>query len=197
MKKEIVKVEESVPKVIADPFENQYKKLTKLLADLQNNMIEIGKTVCELLEKDPDARARLSSRLSPSTIKTFEKLGRGLILTQFIERPRLGNLPIDEQNRIVNEEIEVALLEEGGDYDTVPVKLAEASGEILDQVLAKDHIRTVPEQIEYLKNKTVKETNKTDFTQKWNLVAGGGVVISTGVYSLSEVRDIYKAMSKK
>ena len=122
---------------------------------------EAGKRLCELLKADPDARQRLIAEhgFDHGTLTTLEKIGAGILHPRLAAfGTRYANLPMSEQKRLTAGTVPALVTRPDGTTDTIQVAILRTTPEMREQIVNRDHIRTLDEQKAWLLAKTAKKT---------------------------------------
>jgi len=113
-----------------------------------------GKALAKLMEADPEAGGRLivEYNIPRATLITLSRIGRGELLPELAFKPSMGRLPAEDQKRIVGGAVDAVVIRHGK-TETIKVDLRNAVPAMVDQVIATDHIRTLPEQVQYIETR--------------------------------------------
>jgi len=171
--------------------------LQELTAGLRG-LAKAGAVLIRLLDADPDARARLITEynIPRNTIATLERIGNRLLLPELALDPRFRLLPMTEQKRIVETNVEAFVQKDDGTSDTLLVNIMEAPSEIKAQVINGDHIRSLAEQRAWLiaKNNQKRAAIEVE-TVPWRTCGKNKVeVLKPCVLSRSDLLSILKAI---
>jgi hypothetical protein len=136
-------------------------EIAKLEADflsaLRNGVESLriaGRALVRLMVADPDAGTRLIEEhgIPRNTLFILSRIGRGNLLPELAFKPAMGRLPIEEQKRLVAGPVDAVVIREGK-TETIKVDLRNAHPAMLEQVVAPDHIRSLPEQVQYIETR--------------------------------------------
>ncbi len=114
---------------------------------------EAGKLLCDLLKADPGARVRLVDEhgFDHGTLTTLEKIGAGVLHPRLAAfGARYSGLPMSEQKRLASGTVPALVTKSDGTTDTIQVAILRATPEMREQVINRDHIRTLDEQRAWL-----------------------------------------------
>jgi hypothetical protein len=106
------------------------------------------------MEADPDAGGRLITErgIPRATLVTLSRIGKGDLLPELAFKPAMGRLPAADQKRIVEGTVDAVVIR-NGKTETIKVDLRNAVPAMVDQIVAQDHIRTLPEQVQYIETR--------------------------------------------
>jgi hypothetical protein len=134
-----------------------------------------GKALVKLMEADPDAGGRLITErnIPRATLITLARIGKGELLPELAFKPAMGRLSAEEQKRIVSGSVDAVVIR-NGKTETIKVDLRNAVPAMVDQVVASDHIRTLPEQVQYIETRRAAVTPAAAATEgvPWRVRAG-------------------------
>jgi len=159
--------------------------LTALGAGI-NALQHAGKALVKLMEADPEAGGRLITErgIPRATLVTLSRIGKGELLPELAFKPAMARLPAEDQKRIVEGPVDAVVIR-NGKTETIKVDLRNAVPAMVDQVVAQDHIRTLPEQVQYIETRrTVPVASAKAEGVPWR-VRGGKIDILRPVQGLS------------
>jgi len=175
-------------------LKKEYNKLGVLVVDFANKIFELGKQICLLLDNDPEARLNFRKMgIPPSMYTRLEKVGRGTLLPALVDRPYFEKLPVDQQKLIVTSKVTAVIDKGNGEFDTMLVDVLTAEKEFVDRIVAKDHIRTVAEQRQWLISKRKPITMEESIDLPWTFV-GRKVEIKGGIYTYAQIQTLLKSL---
>jgi hypothetical protein len=119
-----------------------------------NALQAAGRALVKLMEADPDAGGRLITErgIPRATLVTLSRIGKGDLLPELAFKPAMGRLPAADQKRIVEGTVDAVVIR-NGKTETIKVDLRNAVPAMVDQIVAQDHIRTLPEQVQYIETR--------------------------------------------
>ena len=119
-----------------------------------NALQAAGRALVKLMEADPDAGGRLITErgIPRATLVTLSRIGKGDLLPELAFKPAMGRLPAADQKRIVEGTVDAVVIR-NGKTETIKVDLRNAVPAMVDQIIAQDHIRTLPEQVQYIETR--------------------------------------------
>jgi hypothetical protein len=119
-----------------------------------NALQAAGRALVKLMEADPDAGGRLITErgIPRATLVTLSRIGKGDLLPELAFKPAMGRLPTADQKRIVEGTVDAVVIR-NGKTETIKVDLRNAVPAMVDQIVAQDHIRTLPEQVQYIETR--------------------------------------------
>lgn len=163
---------------------------------------DAGEILVKLEEQDPAAIIRLKTKhnVSGGVIKTFLAIGRGQLLPELVTAPEaIKRLPVADQQRVVQGNVEALVIKPDGSTDKVIVDVLKADRNMVAQVIGKDGIRSLSEQKAAIVAKVNAElaTKAAGLAKKndspwW--VDGKNVVITSGKYSRRDLQTMLNAI---
>jgi hypothetical protein len=145
---------------------------------------EAGKHLCALLQAQPDARQRLIDEhgFDHGTLTTLEKIGNGSLHPRLAAfGTRYASLPMSEQKRLTAGTVPALVTRPDGTTDTIQVAVLRATPEMREQIINRDHIRTLDEQRAWMLAKARKpQTPATADPMPWH-VSGKQVEVTRPV----------------
>jgi hypothetical protein len=115
-----------------------------------------GQAVAKAFELDPEILPKfvLMTKMAPSTIKLFLRIGNGTLLPQLLPAPkRVRALPLADQKRVVAGTLPCAVLRADGETDVRRVDIMSATPDVLDVMIGPSGLRTETEQLVFLRAK--------------------------------------------
>ena len=140
-----------------------------------DSMRKAGQALVKLMDADAEAAGRLITErgIPRVTLMTLSRIGRGDLLPELAFKPAMGRLPVADQKRLCAGPIDAVVIREGK-TETIKVDLRNAVPAMVDQIVANDHIRSLPEQVQYIETKRPKQASGNAATEgvPWRVRAG-------------------------
>ena len=140
-----------------------------------DSLRKAGMALVKLMEADPDAAGRMIEErgIPRATLMTLSRIGRGELMPELAFKPSMGRLPVAEQKRLCAGPVDAVVIREGK-TETIKVDLRNAVPSMIEQIVANDHIRSLPEQVQYIETRRVKPVSKNAATEgvPWRVRAG-------------------------
>lgn len=118
--------------------------------------LRAGQAVAKVLALDPEAMPRIivTTKMAPSTVKLFLRIGNGTLLPQLLPAPkRVRALPLADQKRVASGTLPCVVLRADGEADVRRVDVMSATPDVLDVMIGPSGLRTETEQLVFLKAK--------------------------------------------
>ena len=158
-------------------------------------IIEAGELVAQMIDMDYRVRDVLTERfgVTPRALWTLERIGRGMMLPELMET-KYRELPIDQQKKIAQGDVEVLIVNKDGSSDTLRVDLRTAERKVVRQVFTGKSIRTLAQQRQYLIEQHAP-TTETPERPVWTS-KGNKVVVRRAVeLTKADLLDMMKAIN--
>jgi hypothetical protein len=153
-----------MPRKKASPqvIERLRNKFLESLRDWRDHTEEVGDAYVAYIDADPTAPRKLATiqGLSQDLLRGFELIGRKKLLPELIMQIDMYDLPLKDQERIVNGPVEVVTSVYRGRPNITKVNLQNARYQHRKRVIAKDHLRTSEEQISLVKEQNKPKKNR-------------------------------------
>jgi len=134
------------------------EQFTQLVKDGMNAWIQAGLLYVKMLDKNPDVADIIIEKapfISRSILRRFEEIGRKqlhprLLVMDGAGPRKLRSMPYSEQEKYVQQPIEMLVVKGTGKTDKMLVDVQKLSNECAKQVFAPDHVRDLAEQRAYI-----------------------------------------------
>lgn len=168
--------------------------------------LSAGEIVVSLLDEDRMTLSEIAAKsdnanLSATLLAKFEQLGRAqllpeLLLATYAAAPRMRELPISEQRRLIQEPVEV-LVKGATGPDSLLVKVENLTPDQCKQVFDGQIVRGLPAQRAYIESNRNKPTTKGDTVQHMPYKITGKKVVFQATCQLSaqEIAQILSQIS--
>jgi len=109
----------------------------------------------------------------------------------------IRRLPVKDQEVILSKPIDVLVIRENGQTDSIKAEFKSLTGQQQRQVVAYDHIRTLPEQRAYVESQRTTEWTKSAPPENKKYVISNGKVVfpSKAEFTESELWAIVKELA--
>lgn len=124
-----------------------------------------------------------------STWSRIEAVGRGSVVPQLLTYSggyygKISRLPMSDQERVLSKSVEILL----SNNDILKVKIQNLEKEQIEQLIAKDHIRSIPEQKAFMQNiKTIKMRSMRPAVNNYKIVRKGRIEIAGLVFTVKQL----------
>lgn len=108
-----------------------------------------GDALAKLVDADPDAIEKIQSEhgIPSSILRQFLSIGRGKLLPQLFTAPAyVKQLPVADQKKLVEGQVEALVMRSDGGVDTIKVDVMSPDSKMVRQVIGPRGIRTLSEQ---------------------------------------------------
>lgn len=178
-------------------IENKWEEFKELFQKIKIDYLKLGQIACYLYDNDANPMDKFRTYgLEPSFVRNLLKVGRGTLLPELFERPRFEKFPLEHQKVIITGKVLETVLNNHGVYEERIVDLLRAESATINQVLAKDHIRTKDEQIRYLRSKEAPVRVEHACDSPWKVDGNKVFFKRDTVLTKQEVKTLYNILFK-
>lgn len=177
-------------------IEHAWAEFRKAMAASVESLKLAGEKVAWLLDHDPEARDKFKIMgLSMHTVDRLERIGRGRLLPELTSKTSFfDHLPIREQRRVLQQKVPAVIVKPNGTTEVKTVNLLEQDSSIQNRVAGEKALRTVDEQLEYLRN--ISKPRLSSTAEQWRISAKLGKVIflANSAYDPAQLEKILDAL---
>lgn len=175
------------------------QEFTTLFGNMTQAVQATGDKLVELVAADPDAINRLVTErgFNRNNLYLLVRVGEKKLLPKLAFVPGIAKLPLVDQLRLEAGPVDAVVIR-NGQTDTIKVDIKTCISSMRQQLLAPDHLRTIPEQVQFVHTRTKTVVPAVQNGASWR-VRCGKVDILQPIHGLtkSDLTNMIKAAGKK